>query len=242
LQELLSLLSVLDGRGTREAHLLASLQKRQAYLFEAMKKHLEYENALKLAVSSDSCRSGTSGEDGASPKRDSVDWDSPVSEINTSLPTDLIDSNLDLSSAIAIGRSGDEKILMWERSQEFDTWIWTSFYSTLTAVKCGKKSFKESLVHCESCHDLYWRDEKHCRICHSTFEVGFDLEERYAVHVATCREPEVVHEVPNHKVLPSQLQALKAGIHAIEVSIPKPHLTPMQFYYLSSSMQCLLKL
>jgi hypothetical protein len=242
LQELLSLLSILDSRGTREAHLLASLEKRQACLFEAMKKHLEYESAFGLAVSSDSCRSETSGEDGASPKRDSVDRDSPVSEINASVPTDFTGSSLDLSSAIAIaiGRSGDEKILMWERSQEFDKWIWTSFYSTLTVVKCGKKSFKESLVRCESCHDVYWRDEKHCRICHSTFDVGFDLEERYAMHVATCREPEVVHEVPNHKVLPSQLQALKAGIHAIEVGIPKPHLTPMQFYYLSSSMQCLL--
>jgi hypothetical protein len=127
------------------------------------------------------------------------------------------------SSAIVIenGRRGDERILMWDRMQAFDKWIWTSFYSVLTAVRCGKKSFKESLVHCESCHDLYWRDEKHCRICHSTFEVGFDLEERYAVHVATCRVPEDAHEVPNHKVLPSQLQALKAAIHAIEVSISK---------------------
>ncbi|GJM92189.1 hypothetical protein PR202_ga08629 [Eleusine coracana subsp. coracana] len=221
-QELLSLLSILDSRGTREAHLLASLEKRQACLFEAMKKHLEDRNAVGLAVSSDSCRSETSGGDGDSPKRNSIEGDSPVSEINAFGPTDLNDSSLDLSSAIAIesGKSGDDKILMWERLQVFDKWIWTYFYSTLTAVKCGKKSFKESLVHCGSCHDLYWRDEKHCRICHSTFEVGFDLEERYAVHVATCREPEVVHGVRNHKVLPSQLQALKASIYAIEASMP----------------------
>ncbi|KAM0862284.1 hypothetical protein ACQ4PT_045348 [Festuca glaucescens] len=58
------------------------------------------------------------------------------------------------------------------------------------------------------------------RICHSTFEVGFDLEERYAIHVATCREPEGLYDVPNHKVLPSQLQALKAAIHAIEARMP----------------------
>ncbi|KAK3162729.1 hypothetical protein QOZ80_1BG0093060 [Eleusine coracana subsp. coracana] len=173
-QELLSLLSILDSRGTREAHLLASLEKRQACLFEAMKKHLEDRNAVGLAVSSDSCRSETSGGDGDSPKRNSIEGDSPVSEINAFGPTDLNDSSLDLSSAIAIesGKSGDDKILMWER------------------------------------------------ICHSTFEVGFDLEERYAVHVATCREPEVVHGVRNHKVLPSQLQALKASIYAIEASMP----------------------
>ncbi|KAG2542131.1 hypothetical protein PVAP13_9NG570128 [Panicum virgatum] len=223
-QELLSLLSVLDSRGTREAHLLASMEKRQACLFEAMKKHVEGGNAVGLPASSDSLRSETSIGDGASPKTSSVSGASPVSDVeNASVPTDLEDSNLDSSSAIVIenGRRGDERIFMWDRSQAFDKWIWTSFYSALTAVKCGKKSFKESLVHCERCHDLYWRDEKHCRICHSTFEVGFDLEERYAVHVATCREPDDAHEVPNHKVLPSQLQALKAAIHAIEASMPE---------------------
>ncbi|TVU48632.1 hypothetical protein EJB05_08273 [Eragrostis curvula] len=222
-QELLSLLSILDRRGTREAHLLASLEKRQACLFEAMKKYLEDGTAVGLTVSSDSCHSETSG-DGASPQTSSVDGASPVSEIeNTSVPTGHAVSNSDSSSAIVIeiGRSDDENILMWERLQAFDKWIWASFYSVLTSVKCGKKSFKESLVRCESCHDLYWRDEKHCRICHSTFEVGFDLEERYAVHVATCREPEDMSEVPNHKVLPSQLQALKASIHVIEASMPE---------------------
>lgn len=223
MQELLSLLSVLDSRGTREAHLITLMEKRQACLFEAMKKHVEG-GAARLPASSDSYCSQTSSGDGASPKTSSVGGASPVSDIeNTSVPTSLKDCNLDSSSAIVIesGRRGDEKISLWERLQAFDKWIWTSFYSILTAAKSGKKSFKESLVHCESCHDLYWRDEKHCRICHSTFEVGFDLEEKYAVHVATCREPELSHEVPNHKFLPSQLQALKAAIHAIEVSISK---------------------
>ncbi|KAL6644463.1 hypothetical protein ACP70R_016071 [Stipagrostis hirtigluma subsp. patula] len=218
-QELLSLLSVMDSRGTREAHLLASMEKRQACLFEAMKKHVEGQNPVRHPAFSE-----TSSGDGASPKTGSGDGASPVSDIdNASVPTDFADSNLDLSSAIVIenGRRGDQRILMWERLQAFDKWIWTSFYADLNAVKYGKKSFKESLVRCESCHDLYWRDEKHCRICHSTFEVGFDLEERYAIHVATCREPEHVHEVPNHKVLPSQLQALKAAIHTIEACMPE---------------------
>lgn len=218
-QELLSLLSLLDIRGTREAHLLASMKKRQACLFEGMKKHLEDGNAVGVSASSDSSRSETS-----TPKLSSGDGASPLSDIdNASVPTYLADNLLSASSAIVIeaGRRGDEKILKWERLQALDKWIWTSFYSSLIAVKCGKRSFKESLVHCESCHDLYWRDEKHCRICHSTFEVGFDLEERYAIHVATCREPEDLYDVPNHKVLSSQLQALKAAIHAIEACMPE---------------------
>lgn len=224
LQDLLSLLSVLDIRGTREAHLLASMKKRQSCLFEGMKKHLEDGCVVALTASSDSSRSETSSGNRYSPKPSSGDGASPLSDIDSaSVPTYLAGNLQNASSAIGIGvgRRSDEKMLKWERLQALDKWIWTSFYSSLTAVKCGKRSFKESLVHCESCHDLYWRDEKHCRICHSTFEVGFDLEERYAIHVATCREPEDLYDVPNHKVLPSQLQALKAAIHAIEVSTRK---------------------
>ncbi|CAM0885702.1 unnamed protein product [Alopecurus aequalis] len=222
-QELLSLLSVLDIRGTREAHLLASMKKRQACLFEGMKKHLDDGNAVALAASSDSSRSETCSGNRDSPKQSSGDGASPLSDIDSaSLPTYLAGNLLNASSAmeIEVGRRSDEKTVKWERLQALDKWIWTAFYSSLTAVKCGKRSFKESLVHCESCHDLYWRDEKHCRICHTTFEVGFDLEERYAIHVATCKEPEDLYDVPNHKVLPSQLQALKAAIHAIEAHMP----------------------
>ncbi|KAF7028296.1 hypothetical protein CFC21_040241 [Triticum aestivum] len=222
-QDLLSLLSVLDIRGTREAHLLASMKKRQSCLFEGMKKHLEDGCVVALTASSDSSRSETSSGNRYSPKPSSGDGASPLSDIDSaSVPIYLAGNLQNASSAIGIevGRRSDEKMLKWERLQALDKWIWTSFYSSLTAVKCGKRSFKESLVHCESCHDLYWRDEKHCRICHSTFEVGFDLEERYAIHVATCREPEDLYDVPNHKVLPSQLQALKAAIHAIEARMP----------------------
>ncbi|XP_048562139.1 homeobox-DDT domain protein RLT3-like [Triticum urartu] len=222
-QDLLSLLSVLDIRGTREAHLLASMKKRQSCLFEGMKKHLEDGCVVALTASSDSSRSETSSGNRYSPKPSSGDGASPLSDIDSaSVPTYLAGNLQNASSAIGIGvgRRSDEKMLKWERLQALDKWIWTSFYSSLTAVKCGKRSFKESLVHCENCHDLYWRDEKHCRICHSTFEVGFDLEERYAIHVATCREPEDLYDVPNHKVLPSQLQALKAAIHAIEARMP----------------------
>uniref|UniRef100_A0ACD5UUY0 Uncharacterized protein n=1 Tax=Avena sativa TaxID=4498 RepID=A0ACD5UUY0_AVESA len=220
-QELLSLLSVLDIRGTREAHLLASMKKRQACLFEGMKKHLDNGNAVALAASPDSSRSDTSSGNRDSPKPSSGDGASPLSDIDSaSVPTYGNLPNASSAVEIKVGRRSDEKIVKWERLQALDKWIWTSFYSSLTAVKCGKRSFKESLVHCESCHDLYWRDEKHCRICHSTFEVGFDLEERYAIHMAICKEPDDLFDVPNHKVLPSQLQALKAAIHAIEARMP----------------------
>ena len=70
---------------------------------------------------------------------------------------------------------------------------------------------------------MYWRDEKHCKICHATFELDIDLEERYAIHAATCnrKNEESSDSFPDHKVLSSQLQSLKAAVYAIESAMPE---------------------
>ncbi|KAE9607616.1 putative transcription factor & chromatin remodeling DDT family [Lupinus albus] len=122
---------------------------------------------------------------------------------------------------IAAGKKGEEQVQKWLRIQEYDSWIWSSFYLDLNVVKYGRRSYLDSLARCKSCHDLYWRDERHCKICHMTFELDFDLEERYAVHIATCREKEDSNIFPNHKVLSSQIQSLKAAIYAIESVMPE---------------------
>ncbi|XP_073007823.1 homeobox-DDT domain protein RLT3 [Typha latifolia] len=212
-QALLALLSVLDSRGTREARLLASLEKRQAFLCQTMESYMKDEHEIRQTRVSDPSDLENSSGSGSS----------PISDIDNSTVLELT-NNFSASSgviALELGRKGEEKKQKWERSQAFDQWIWSSFYSVLNAIKFSKRSYMESLTRCESCHDLYWRDEKHCRICHSTFEIDFDLEERYAVHVATCREPDGICDFPKHKVLPSQLQALKAAIHAIEATMPE---------------------
>ncbi|KAL0670210.1 hypothetical protein Bca4012_032914 [Brassica carinata] len=84
-----------------------------------------------------------------------------------------------------------------------------------------RESFLCQAMH--SCHDLYWRDEKHCKICHATFELDIDLEERYAIHAATCnrKNEESSDSFPDHKVLSSQLQSLKAAVYAIESAMPE---------------------
>ncbi|XP_008795938.2 homeobox-DDT domain protein RLT3-like [Phoenix dactylifera] len=213
-QALHTLLSVLDGRGTREARLFASLEKRETCLCQAMDKYITDEIRIRQTRRSDS--SDLDGNSG--------DGSSPISDVdNIMIPTESTDNLLSASGAIIleVGRKGQDKKQKWERLQAFDKWIWGSFYSSLNAVKYSKRSYMESLARCESCHDLYWRDEKHCKICHTTFEIDFDLEERYAIHVATCREIEDTSEYPKHKVLPSQLQALKAAIHALEASMPE---------------------
>ncbi|WOL01008.1 homeobox-DDT domain protein RLT3 [Canna indica] len=216
-QALHALLSILDSRGTREARLIASLEKRKSFLCQAMHEH-----SVMHSVAITGSRQTKSSEP-SSLDATSGGGSSPTSDIDNVLIPSKLDS-LSVSPCaidLEIGRSSEEKRQRWYRLQSYDRWIWNSFYSTLNSVRYGKRSYMESLAHCENCHDLYWRDEKHCKTCHTTFEIDFDLEERYAIHIATCREPEDVGEFPKHKVLPSQLQVLKASVHAIESSMPE---------------------
>lgn len=193
-----NLLSALDCRGAREAYLLASLKRREMFL----------------------CQSIQSDQSEVNISRD--DSSSAVSELDNICLSEM-NNDFSVSSSSKLLKTGnkEEKMQKWSRLQAFDAWIWNSFYSELNAVKYSKRSYLDSLTRCECCHDLYWRDEKHCKTCHTTFELDFDLEERYAIHVATCKADGEADMFPNHKVLSSQLQALKAAIHAIESVMPE---------------------
>lgn len=147
------------------------------------------------------------------------DSSSAVSELDNNISLTEMNNDFSVSSGSILLKTGnkEQRMQKWSCLQAFDAWIWNSFYSDLNAVKYSKRSYLDSLTRCECCHDLYWRDEKHCKTCHTTFELDFDLEERYAIHVATCKLDGEGDMFPNHKVLSSQLQALKAAIHVIEV-------------------------
>ncbi|XVF31979.1 hypothetical protein REPUB_Repub17cG0042100 [Reevesia pubescens] len=207
-----ALLAVLDDRGKREALLIESLEKREASLFQEMSSTHLY-NAGIGHMLSDSSELDVVREDSSSPVSDVDNLSLTVAMSESSVPCGAI--------VLEAGKKGEEQNRKWKRLQEFDVWIWDCFYLNLNAVKHSKRSYLDSLTRCESCHDLYWRDEKHCRICHTTFELDFDLEERYAIHVATCRERGDNSTFPKYKVLPSQLQSLKAAVHAIESVMPE---------------------
>ncbi|XP_010274901.1 PREDICTED: homeobox-DDT domain protein RLT3 isoform X2 [Nelumbo nucifera] len=212
-EALCALLSVLDRRGAREAHLLASLEKRGTFLCQAMSNKMAVDTEARQSTQSDQSEIDSVGVEGSS----------PVSDIDNNLClTETANGSLPSSAAIVLelGKKIEEQRQKWNRLQAFDSWIWNSFYLDLNVVKHGKRSYVDSLARCESCHDLYWRDEKHCKICHTTFELDFELEERYTIHVGTCREKDN-GMLPNHKVLSSQLQSLKAAIHAIESVMPE---------------------
>lgn len=202
------LLSVLDGRGTREARLLASLKNREAFLCQAMAPN------VPIGQRTESNQ----------PEIDMVreDSSSPVSDVDHLSQTDTGKDPVPRGAIVfETGNKAEDQKQRWSRLQKFDAWIWDSFYYSLHAVRYGKRSYIDSLARCASCHDLYWRDEKHCKICHTTFELDFDLEEKYAIHAAMCREKDEIDMFPKYKILPSQLQSLKAAIHAVESAIPE---------------------
>uniref|UniRef100_A0A7N0UBZ7 Homeobox-DDT domain protein RLT3 n=1 Tax=Kalanchoe fedtschenkoi TaxID=63787 RepID=A0A7N0UBZ7_KALFE len=204
--------SVLDNRGTREAFLCASLQKRERCLLQGMSSG----NGI-----SSGCRDGEACDQNLI----SQDSCSPVSDVDNTLSCcDSRNTPLALSGAINL-QKGDYQKQNWYKLQAFDKWTWNSFYTTLNAVKYYRRSYLGSLARCEACHDLYWRDEKHCKVCHTTFELHFDLEEKYAIHVATCKAMGENDCSPTHKVLSSQLQSLKAAVYAVESAMPEDSLT-----------------
>ncbi|XP_022976954.1 homeobox-DDT domain protein RLT3 [Cucurbita maxima] len=213
-EALCALLSVLDDRGKREAYLIESLEKRVAFLCEAMSNY-----STRNLVS----RSFTQSEQSDMDRIRESSY-SPVSDVDNSLnQAETTGDMLPSCSAIVLDvkRKGEEEKQSWNCLQEFDSWVWNFFYHALYAVRHGKRSYLDSLARCESCHDLYWRDEKHCKVCHMTFELDFNLEERYTIHRATCREKEDDDVFPKHKVLSSQFQSLKAAVHAIESVMPE---------------------
>ncbi|KAK1391054.1 homeobox-DDT domain protein RLT3 [Heracleum sosnowskyi] len=211
-ESLCTLLSTLDRRGSREAYLLSSLEKLEAPLHQAMSSTPDNAGSRQQIASdcSDLC---TPREDSSSAVSD-IDNNICLSEIGNGHPVFTVPNVLETEKS----RKQKQE---WSRLQAFDSWVWKLFYLELNAVKFGKKSFLDSLARCEHCHDLYWRDEKHCKVCHTTFELDFDTEERYAVHAATCRKSVDSNVFSKHKVLPSQLQSLKAAIYAIESVMPE---------------------
>ncbi|XP_021745180.1 homeobox-DDT domain protein RLT3-like isoform X2 [Chenopodium quinoa] len=212
-EALYGLLASLNGQGRREAALLASLEKRMTFLAEEMMSRVPADFNV-----SQSTQSGLSEID-----RTNEDSLSPISEIdNHSLGETSFNAVTSSGAAPFIfEKTVEEEKKKYERLQAYDSWIWNNFYSNLHAVRRGKRSFFDSWTRCGSCNDLYWRDERHCKACHTTFELDFDLEEKYAIHVAKCHAREDADICPMHKVLPSKLQALKAAIHVIEMFMPE---------------------
>ncbi|WZZ53982.1 hypothetical protein YC2023_054089 [Brassica napus] len=119
--------------------------------------------------------------------------DDRVREDSSSSPVSDIDNNNNLCL--------NEICLLWSLVQEFDEWIWDKYYLNLNAVINTAED--PTLIH--------------------LLGLDIDLEERYAIHAATCnrKNEESSDSFPDHKVLSSQLQSLKAAVYAIESAMPE---------------------
>ncbi|XP_078443412.1 homeodomain-like transcriptional regulator isoform X2 [Wolffia australiana] len=205
-EALMVLMSALDDRGARENLLLAALRQREACLTRAMQDY----SPIREQIDADT----SSGHSSLSPISD-VDNNQSSEDIGSPPPPSAPAPEL-------IWRATEQR-QRWARAQAFDHWLWDHFYSELASVRLNRqRQPSEWLARCDACHDLFWPEEKHCGACHATFELGFDLEERFLVHAATCC-PKAADSngSPGHRVLPSQLQVLKAAVHAVEAGMPE---------------------
>ncbi|KAL9235180.1 hypothetical protein vseg_009967 [Gypsophila vaccaria] len=212
-QALRGIVNTLNNQGRREAVLLNSIEKCMPFLLKEMASKVITEADISHSTHSDISMIDRVNEDSPSPVSDIDNNLSPPE----SLPHAVVSTD---ASVIEVDKLEVQK-QTYASLQAYDLWIWNCFYLALHSVKCGKQSYSESLTRCASCHDLYWRDERHCKICHTTFELDFDLEEKYAIHVAMCQGTEDADVCPMSKILSSPLQALKAAAHAIELVMPE---------------------
>lgn len=202
-----TLMALLDSRGVREANLLASLRSQGTLLRQEMRKlksgvNQESEKYVREILSGDSSSGVSIIENNQNDTAFEPENDSSV-----------------FSGAISLqfGRTEVEKQHDWDNHRAFDRWVWSDFFRTLKVLKYNA----DRLLPCESCHDLYWPEEEHCMLCHTTFELDFDSEERYAVHVARCKGRGQDESIQGCKVLSSRLQSLKAGMQAVEAVLPE---------------------
>lgn len=202
-----TLMALLDSRGVREVNLLSSLRSRGTLLRQEMRKP-------KSGVNQESGKYGREILSGDSSSGASIIENNQ----NDTVFEPENDSSV-LSGAISLQFGGTEVENQhdWDHYRAFDRWVWGDFFQTLKVLKCNA----DRLLPCESCHDLYWPEEEHCMLCHTTFELDFDSEERYAVHVAKCKGRGHDESIRRCKVLSSRLQSLKAGMQAVEAVLPQ---------------------
>ncbi|PQM38850.1 hypothetical protein Pyn_32510 [Prunus yedoensis var. nudiflora] len=136
-EALCALLSVLDDRGKREALLIESLEKRIAFLCQAMSSRMVNSDRIDNLAQSDQSELDSVREDTYSPVSD---VDNNLSGIaNDSLPSSGV-------VVLEVRKKGEQQKQKWSRIQAFDSWLWNSFYLDLNAVKHGKRSYFDTLT------------------------------------------------------------------------------------------------
>ncbi|GAB2274768.1 hypothetical protein Dimus_009541 [Dionaea muscipula] len=222
-----ALVASLDERGVRESNLHAFLQKVEPLFKETLKwksfgaamekQHQDTieREASEVAASFDPHICG--------------DRNSPVSSVcalNSNSP------ETSLSFNVECGKEKFEFGNAMKRYKDSADWMWKECLSSsaLCAIKYGKKRCTQLLDICDSCHDLYFFEDKHCPMCHRTYT---SLEEKFNFpqHIAQCEETLKVNSNRRlyglHDHSPVRITLLKALLALVEVSIPSEALQPV---------------
>ncbi|XP_031487824.1 homeobox-DDT domain protein RLT2-like isoform X2 [Nymphaea colorata] len=213
-----ALLSALDVRGLREAHLHSMLQKIEKSFREATKKSVS-----GLAMTDlNSVASNADASEAAFFYGNNVEISSPSSIVCGDSPEALEYSK---SFKIDLGSSNVEKIDALRRYHEFQKWIWMECFhsSSLCATKYGKKRCFDLFSTCDVCYDLHLSKDKHCRYCHETFESSHRTDTSFNQHIDDCEEKRKVDPrwkyCASNSSVPMRVRVLKALLALIEVSL-----------------------
>ncbi|KAL5715822.1 hypothetical protein ACHQM5_017591 [Ranunculus cassubicifolius] len=211
-----TLMSSLDTRGVREAHLHLMLQKIELPFKEAIRR------SSKTSNSTENIKAEEVSDMISSP-------DSPSSTLCGASP-DAQDHSR--SFRIELGRTQSEKNNALKRYQDFQNWMWRECFnpSVLSAMKFGKKRCTELLITCDLCRDLYFCEESHCPVCHTTFG-NFYNKADFSDHINQCEEKQKMNLVSVfdnslNSSRPPRIRLLKSQLALIEVCVPAEALQP----------------
>ncbi|GMG98559.1 hypothetical protein Nepgr_000399 [Nepenthes gracilis] len=217
-----ALLESLDVRGVRESHLHALLQKIEPLFKETLKKQQlrtdvakRSEDSVKTEASSRLDNGGTS----ESPSSTVCALNSYSPEPSSTFHIECGKNKLELGNAL-------------KRYKEFEEWMWKECFSSsvLSAIKYGKKRCTQLLGICDSCHDLYFFEGKHCPTCHKTF-MSLDEKYNFSQHIDLCEEkfkgnPDWTLRGLDSRS-PLRIRLLKAQLASVEVPIPSEAIRPV---------------
>ncbi|XP_050204258.1 homeobox-DDT domain protein RLT2 isoform X2 [Mercurialis annua] len=162
-----SLLTSLDVRGVREAHLLMMLQKIEMSFKAAVRKRMSgavIERYTGVTAKSEAVEMVTGAD---SPSSTLCVADSDMSETSTSF-------------AVELGRNQTERNHALKRYEDFEKWMWKECfnYSVLCAMKYGKKRSSQLLSVCDYCHEILFAEDDQCPCCRTCekLRVGLDYD------------------------------------------------------------------
>lgn len=167
----------LDIRGIRESHLHSMLQNIEATFKGTARRHKYTEVKLGNSLKEDSSEIVPSNDYCSNTGRSK----SPICISNHETPEPST------SFLIGFGRNKMEDTDALRRYADTEKWMWEECVHSqfLCARKYGRMRCENLISICNTCHDTYFLEDKHCPSCHRTFSLA--KSSYFLEHVAQCK-------------------------------------------------------